>query len=58
MWEAKDDYDKAMLDFTEAIRLDPRSDDAYYRRGVVLFEQGEYDRAIADFGRVIQALPG
>ena len=35
-------------DFTEVIRLDPKSVDAYYCRGVAYRTQGNVFRAVAD----------
>ena len=43
------DYDEAIADCTEAIRLDPKCAEAYYRRGVVYDWKGESDKANADF---------
>jgi len=42
------DYDKAIADYTEAIRLNPINDAAYHRRGWAYNGKGDYDRAIAD----------
>ena len=43
------DHDKAIADFSEAIRLDPKRADAYYGRGTAYGHKGEYDKAIADY---------
>ena len=53
----KGDYDKAIADFTEAIRLDPKYAQAYYHRGVVYGKKGDYDKAIADFTEAIRLDP-
>ena len=47
----KGDYDKAIADFTEAIRLDPKDAKAYCNRGVAYGKKREYDKAVADFTR-------
>jgi len=41
--------DKAMADFTTAIRLDPKSDVPYQNRGRAWARKKQYDKAIADF---------
>ena len=47
-WNEKTEYDKALADYTEAIRLDPKSAAAYNDRGWVWTAKKEYDKAIAD----------
>jgi tetratricopeptide (TPR) repeat protein len=41
--------DKAIADFTEAIRLDPKAADAYYNRGNAYGHKGDTEKAKADF---------
>ena len=50
-------YDKAIADYTEAIRLDPKFAEAYYNRGVAYENKGEYDKAIADYTEAIRLDP-
>jgi tetratricopeptide (TPR) repeat protein len=50
----KKDYDKASVDYTEAIRLDPNKVSAYSGMGNVWFEQKEYDRAIENYTEAIR----
>ena len=45
----KGEHDKAIADYNQAIRLDPKYTLAYYNRGVVYAIKGEYDKAIADY---------
>jgi tetratricopeptide (TPR) repeat protein len=45
----KDDYNKAISDFTKAIRLDPNYAIAYQNRGIVYFQTGRHAEAVADF---------
>ena len=47
-WCAKGDFDKALGDYDEAIRLEPKLAWAYYGRAIVWRNRGEYDKAIAD----------
>jgi tetratricopeptide (TPR) repeat protein len=42
-------YDQAIADFDEEIRLDPQDADAYDGRGNAYKELGQTDRAQADF---------
>jgi tetratricopeptide (TPR) repeat protein len=50
----KKDYDKAISDYTEAIRLDPNNSWAYNNRGITYFAQKEYDKAIRDYKEAIR----
>jgi tetratricopeptide (TPR) repeat protein len=54
---AADDLEKAVRDFTEAVRLDPIYPGGYTERGQALFKLGETDRAIADFSNAIKRDP-
>ena len=53
-YAAKGDYDRAIADHTEAIRLQPDDAKAYYNRGVAYKSKGEKAKAIADFERYLQ----
>jgi tetratricopeptide (TPR) repeat protein len=44
----KSDYEQAITDFSEAIRLDPNYVDAYFHRGAAYAGNNEIDLAIAD----------
>ena len=48
------EYDPAIADFTEAIRLDPSKLDAFIFRGVAYRDRKQYDRAIADLTEAIR----
>jgi tetratricopeptide (TPR) repeat protein len=49
-YEAKKEYPHALNDYTEAIRLNPRSAEAYLRRGFVYAQvQKDYQRAESDW---------
>ncbi|MDR1898454.1 MAG: tetratricopeptide repeat protein [Treponema sp.] len=50
-------YDRAVADFSRAIRLDPNDAKAYNSRGVAYDSKGEYDRAIADYNQAIRLDP-
>jgi tetratricopeptide (TPR) repeat protein len=54
----KGDHDRAIADYTEAIRLDPQFAIAYNNRGVS-YNGGkkDYDRAIADYTEAIRLNP-
>jgi tetratricopeptide (TPR) repeat protein len=54
----KKNYDAAVPDFDEAIKLDPTYALAYVSRGYALNLQSQYDRAIDDFDQAIQLQPG
>jgi tetratricopeptide (TPR) repeat protein len=53
-WKAKGDLDRAIADYTEAIRLDPQHERAYVNRGNAWQAKGDLDRAIADYDEAIR----
>ena len=56
-WTKKKDYDKAVADFTEAMRLDPKNPSFHSLRGFASYFTREYDQAIADFTETIRKFP-
>lgn len=50
-------YDRAIADFNEAIRIDPQSAFAYFSRGNAYSDNGDYDRAFADYDESLQLRP-
>jgi TonB family protein len=57
MYVDKKDYDRAIVNFTEAIRLDSNYAKAYNNRGYTYAQKGEYDMAIADCNEAIRLNP-
>jgi tetratricopeptide (TPR) repeat protein len=51
------DYDRAITNWTLAIRLAPNYANAYYNRGVVYAGKGDYNRAIADLNHAVRLSP-
>ncbi len=56
-WEAKGEYDKAISDHNEAIRLDPKFAAAYNSRGHAWKAKREIDKAISDHNEAIRLDP-
>jgi tetratricopeptide (TPR) repeat protein len=52
-WYAKRDYDRALDDYTEAIRLDAKSAVAFYNRGLSWKNKKQYDKALTEFDQAI-----
>lgn len=52
------DYDTAIAEFTEVIRLDPTADAAYHNRASAYADKKEYAKAIADYEQAIRLAPG
>ncbi len=51
------DYEKAIQEFNEALRLNPGLASAHYNRGEIYFQRGDYQQAIRDFTRTIGLAP-
>ena len=47
-------YDRAIVEYSEAIRLDPRSAEAYFNRGLAFEAIGSDRNALEDFSAVIR----
>ena len=56
-YEANGDYDRAIADYNEAIRLAPQAN-FLTNRGDAYNQKGDYDRAIADYDRALKLNPG
>ena len=57
LFAKREDWDSAIADFTQAIKLRPAYAYTYYNRGTAYAEKGDYDRAIADFNQAIKLDP-
>jgi tetratricopeptide (TPR) repeat protein len=55
--DEKGNHDKAIADFTEAIRIQPTMHKAYDDRGIAFIHKKDYARAIADFSDFIRLRP-
>jgi tetratricopeptide (TPR) repeat protein len=56
-YQNKGDVDRAIADFSEAIRIDPEFPNWRYARGIEYANKGEFDRAVADFSEAIRLRP-
>jgi tetratricopeptide (TPR) repeat protein/transglutaminase-like putative cysteine protease len=56
-WRMKNDYEKAIADYTEVIRLEPKDATPYNHRGALLTEKGNLDGALADLTEAIRLAP-
>jgi len=55
--EGRKDYDRAVADYSEAIRRDPGDADLYYARAHAYAQSNDDDRAISDLGTSIRLNP-
>ncbi len=53
----KGEFDKALNDYSEAIRLDPTQARTYNNRGLAYQAKGDLDQAIADFSEALRLEP-
>jgi len=54
---AKKEFEKAIADYDQAIRLSPRNAKAYYDRGLARVELKRFDQALADYDATIRLDP-
>jgi tetratricopeptide (TPR) repeat protein len=57
LFASRGDFEMAIADFTEAIKLDGKSAAAYYNRGNTYIDKEDYDRAIADLNQALRLDP-
>lgn len=53
----KQDYARAIADYSKALQLNPNYADAYYSRGTVYLRMNDNDRAIADISQTLRLNP-
>jgi tetratricopeptide (TPR) repeat protein len=53
----KGDYDEAIFNFNEAIRLDAKNAESFYNRGNAYFAKGDYELAMADYHKAMAINP-
>jgi tetratricopeptide (TPR) repeat protein len=56
-YHEKGDYDRAILDYDQAVRLNPSHANAFSNRGVAYARKGDYDRAIQNYDEAIRLNP-
>src|SRR5437667_395115 len=53
-YAANGEFDRAIADFNETIRLDPTDPDAFISRGGAYFATGDHNRAIVNFSEALR----
>ena len=56
-YKRKGQWDRAIADFSEAIRLKPDFATAFNNRGNIYYGKGQFDRAIKDYDKAIHLKP-
>lgn len=56
-WKEKGDFDRAISDYSQAIRFDPTDSSFFQNRAIALKAKGENDRALADYDQAIRIDP-
>ena len=57
VYDDKGQYDQAISDYSEAVRLNPNYHQAFNNRGLAYDSKGEYQKAIDDFSEAIRQKP-
>lgn len=57
IYHVKGDYDRALRDYEQAIRLDPANPGAYINRALTLVEHGDFEAALKDYDEAIRIDP-
>jgi tetratricopeptide (TPR) repeat protein len=57
LFASRDNYDMAIQEFAESIKLNPNYTPAYFNRGLAYLNKGDNDQAIADYNQVIKLNP-
>ena len=53
MYIEKNEYQKAIYDFTKATLIDPNSHEAYYNRAIAYKKNNQLKQARADFAKAL-----
>ena len=56
-WKQKGEFDKALADYAQAIRIDPKQRYPWHNRAHLWLSREQYDKAIADFNQAIKLDP-
>ena len=56
-YRLKGDHERAIADYSQAIKLNAKFAAAHNNRGVAYDHRGEYDRAIADYDQALKLAP-
>ena len=56
-WNFKEEYEKAISDYSKAIRLDPKYAMAYTNRGHAREAKAEYGQTLSDYGEAVRIRP-
>jgi tetratricopeptide (TPR) repeat protein len=54
---SEEHYEQAIIEYTNAIKLDPKLAGAYYNRGVTYSKKEQYELAIADYSKAMKVYP-
>ncbi len=57
VWHQKKELERAIADYSEAIRIDPKLAPAYYSRGIAWRQKKDFEHAIVNYGEAVQVAP-
>jgi tetratricopeptide (TPR) repeat protein len=57
LWKDRKEYDKALADYDQAIRLEPAVAVHLHNRGVMWAVRGQHDKALADYDKALALKP-
>jgi len=56
-WNKKKDYDKAIIDYNKAIKINPKNTELYIWIGNTWYNKKDYNKAIANYNKAIKINP-
>jgi len=56
-YDDKEEYNQAISDYNQALKIEPDYADAYFNRGNTYYKKGEYEQALSDYNQVLNIDP-
>jgi tetratricopeptide (TPR) repeat protein len=57
LYAQKGDFDRAIAEFTKALKFNAKDANSYMNRGIAYAKKGKYDRAVKDYEKALEINP-